>query len=118
MHIIFQSCGRSSKAAYAGNLIGDVIQEGNVSLMLYLGENKKATEAEVLEQVRAGGKRRPAGQPWYVPHRPGAGLHLRGDFGLEIYNAQALKEYTRLGLQSATLSFELKLAQIRDLSKC
>ena len=49
-----QSCGRSSKAAYAGNLHGDVIQEGNVSLMLYLGENKKATEAEVLEQVRAG----------------------------------------------------------------
>ena len=37
-----------------GNFIGDVIQEGNVSLMLYLGENKKATEAEVLEQVRAG----------------------------------------------------------------
>ena len=43
--------------------------------------------------------------------------NLRGDFGLEIYNAQALKEYKRLGLQSATLSFELKLAQIRDLSK-
>lgn len=37
-----------------GIFIGDVIQEGNVSLMLYLGENKKATEAEVLEQVRAG----------------------------------------------------------------
>lgn len=46
------------------------------------------------------------------------GFTLRGDFGLEIYNAQALKEYKRLGLQSATLSFELKLAQIRDLSKC
>lgn len=37
-----------------GIFIGDVIQEGNVSLMLYLGENKKATEVEVLEQVRAG----------------------------------------------------------------
>ena len=49
-----ESCRRSSKAAYAGNIHGDVIQEGNVSLMLYLGENKKATEAEVLEQVRAG----------------------------------------------------------------
>ena len=33
-----------------GIFIGDVIQEGNVSLMLYLGENKKATEAEVLPQ--------------------------------------------------------------------
>ena len=46
-----------------------------------------------------------------------AGFTLRGDFGLEIYNAQALKELKRLGFASATLSFELKLAQIRDLSK-
>lgn len=45
------------------------------------------------------------------------GFRLRGDFGLEIYNSQAVKELKRLGLQSATLSFELKLAQIRDISK-
>ncbi len=45
------------------------------------------------------------------------GFTARGDFGLEIYNAQALKECKRLGLRSATLSFELKLAQIRDMSK-
>ncbi|MEG0765529.1 MAG: DUF3656 domain-containing protein, partial [Pseudoflavonifractor sp.] len=46
-----------------------------------------------------------------------AGFLPRGDFGLEVYNAQTLKELKRLGLLSATLSFELKLAQIRDLSK-
>ena len=46
-----------------------------------------------------------------------AGFTLRGDFGLEVFNAQALKELKRLGLVSATASFELKLAQIRDLSK-
>lgn len=45
------------------------------------------------------------------------GYTLHGDYGLELYNAQALKECKRLGLASATLSFELKLAQIRDLSK-
>lgn len=37
-----------------GVFIGDVIQEGNVSLMMYLSEKEKAEEAEVLEQVRAG----------------------------------------------------------------
>lgn len=37
-----------------GIFIGDVIQEGNVSLMMYLSEKEKAEEAEVLEQVRAG----------------------------------------------------------------
>ena len=45
------------------------------------------------------------------------GFTLRGDFGLEVYNSQAVKEYKRLGLSSLTLSFELKLAQVRDISK-
>ena len=45
------------------------------------------------------------------------GFGLRGDFGLQIFNSQAAKEYKRLGFKSLTASFELKLAQIRDLSK-
>ena len=32
-------------------------------------------------------------------------------------NTQAIKEYKRMGLASVTASFELKLAQIRDLAK-
>ena len=45
------------------------------------------------------------------------GFQLRGDFGLGVYNSQTLKELKRLGFLSATASFELKLPQIRDLSK-
>ena len=45
------------------------------------------------------------------------GFTLRGDFGLEVYNSQAVKEYKRLGFSSLTLSFELKFPQLRDLSK-
>jgi len=45
------------------------------------------------------------------------GLNLRGDFGLQVFNSQGVKEYKRLGFQSLTASFELKLAQIRDVSK-
>ncbi len=45
------------------------------------------------------------------------GFRVRGDYGLGVYNSQTLKELRRLGLISATASFELKLAQIRDLSK-
>ena len=45
------------------------------------------------------------------------GFTLRGDFGLEIYNTQALKQLRHMGFASATISFELKLAQIRDISK-
>ena len=45
------------------------------------------------------------------------GFRVRGDFGLGAYNSQTMKELKRMGLISATASFELKLAQIRDLSK-
>ena len=45
------------------------------------------------------------------------GFTVRGDFGLPVFNTQAIKEFKRLNLRSVTASFELKLAQIRDLSK-
>ena len=45
------------------------------------------------------------------------GFALRGDFGLQVFNSQAEKEYKRLGFRSLTASFEQKFAQIRDLSK-
>ncbi len=44
-------------------------------------------------------------------------LSMRGDFGLQVFNSQGIKEYKRLGFRSLTASFELKLAQIRDLNK-
>lgn len=52
-----------------------------------------------------------------IPAAAEQGFTLRADYGLPVFNAQALKEFKRLGFASATLSFELKLAQIRDLSK-
>ena len=52
-----------------------------------------------------------------VPLCKEMGFTLQGDFGLQVFNSQGVKEYKRLGFQSLTASFELKLAQIRDLSK-
>jgi putative protease len=46
-----------------------------------------------------------------------AGLELRGDYGLQLFNSQTSKVYRHMGFRSLTASFELKLAQIRDLSK-
>ena len=45
------------------------------------------------------------------------GFQVRADFGLGVYNSQGLKELKKLGFVGATASFELKQAQIRDLSK-
>ena len=46
-----------------------------------------------------------------------AGMKLRGDFGLNLYNSGAVNMARTLELTSATLSFEMTLPQIRDVSK-
>jgi putative protease len=44
--------------------------------------------------------------------------HLRGDFGLGVYNSETLTQLKALGLDSAVLSFEQRKERIRDLDKC
>lgn len=44
-------------------------------------------------------------------------LTPRGDFGLGLTNDLGAEELARLGFASATASFELRLSQVRDLSK-
>ncbi len=46
-----------------------------------------------------------------------AGMHVRGDFSLNLYNSGAMSMIRELGLQSSCLSFEMTLPQIRDVSK-
>ncbi len=45
------------------------------------------------------------------------GLDARGDFGLNLFNSHAMHTARDLELRSATLSFEMSLPQIRDISK-
>lgn len=45
------------------------------------------------------------------------GLELHGDFGLNAYNTLSLHALRDLGLTRQTLSFEARLAQLRDMDK-
>jgi putative protease len=45
------------------------------------------------------------------------GFQLRGDFGLNVFNSGSVDFMRELGMKSATLSFEMTLPQIRDVSK-
>jgi putative protease len=45
------------------------------------------------------------------------GMRVRGDFGLNVFNSESLKVLLNLGLISATLSFELRFTEIRNISK-
>ena len=44
-------------------------------------------------------------------------MQVRGDFGLNLYNSAAVNTAREMELISATLSFEMTLPQIRDVSK-
>ena len=46
-----------------------------------------------------------------------AGLAIRGDFGLNIFNSRAVNLLREMDFKSACLSFEMTLPQIRDVSK-
>ena len=46
-----------------------------------------------------------------------AGMRVRGDFGLNVFNSFTEEVLQQAGLVSATASFELRVAQIRDLAK-
>ena len=47
-----------------------------------------------------------------------AGMQPRGDFGFNVLNQNSLYVSKQMGLAAQTLSFELTMAQIRDISKC
>ena len=51
-----------------------------------------------------------------IPARE-AGMRIHGDFGLNIYNSASMNVLKELELASATVSFEMTLPQIRDVSK-
>ena len=53
----------------------------------------------------------------HLPVVRGLGRTLRGDCGLNVFNSRALLFWREQGLSSATVSFELRWQQIRDLNK-
>lgn len=53
----------------------------------------------------------------HLPVVADLGLEVRGDFGLNVFNSRALLFLKQQGLSTATVSFELRHEQIRDLKK-
>lgn len=97
-------------------------QEAGVPVAAALPRVCTDRELPQLEQAlftlrRAGVEEALAGSWGAVRRAAQLGFRVRGDYGLGVFNSQTMKELKRLGLISATVSFELKLAQIRDLSK-
>ena len=47
-----------------------------------------------------------------------AGMKTRADFGMNVFNSYSMDMIRQMGFLSATASFELRLAQVRDMAKC
>ena len=53
----------------------------------------------------------------HLPVVEGLGLEIRGDFGMNVFNSRSLAFLKERGFASATVSFELRHQQVRDLAK-
>ena len=47
-----------------------------------------------------------------------AGVKIRADFGMNVFNSYTLDMVRQMDFLSATASFELRMAQVRDMAKC
>ena len=87
-------------------------------------EARRKALAEIGKAEQGGGWIRPAYTPQYTQARDlvaswmeAAGMKVRGDFGLNAFNSYTLEVLKDAGLLSVTASFELRIAQIKDLAK-
>ncbi|NMA25477.1 MAG: U32 family peptidase, partial [Clostridiales bacterium] len=84
--------------------------------VIFDSEKKKVTA--LLEAAsELGIKEALIGNIGHLQYAKSLSFQPRGDFGLNVFNSQALRTIRDLGFISATLSFELRIEAIRELSK-
>lgn len=81
-------------------------------------DSELAAVGQLLQRARAVGVTQAlVGNLGHIALTRMAGMEARGDYGLNIFNSYAVAAAAGAGLLSVTASFELKLEQIRALSK-
>ena len=83
-----------------------------------ISDNQVQDIMNMLREAREKGIREAlVGNLGHVFYARSAGMEVRGDFGLNAFNSFTLEVLREAGLLSVTASFELRIAQIRDLAK-
>jgi len=81
-------------------------------------DNEKKGVAKMLERAKKrGADHALVGNIGHIQFAKKHGMTVHGDFGFNVYNSETLYVLQKLGLKSATISFELNLPEIRKLSK-
>jgi putative protease len=89
-----------------------------VTLPRVIHDNEKKDIAKILKRASTLGiKDALVSNIGHIQFAKNHGMQVRGDFGLNVYNSETLYVLQKLGLLSATISFELKLLEIRSMVK-
>lgn len=92
-------------------------QTGLPAILPRVFSDNEQPEVEMLlgEAMSRGAKTVLAGNIGHIALARRLGFTVRGDFGLNAYNSKTLHALAEMGVQRQTLSFEARLAQIRDM---
>lgn len=92
-------------------------QTGLPAILPRVFSDNEQPEIEMLlgEAMSRGAKTVLAGNIGHIALARRLGFAVRGDFGLNAYNSRTLHALAEMGVQRQTLSFEARLAQIRDM---
>ena len=83
-----------------------------------INDGQSAEIFELLKKTHAMGVTQAlVGNMGHIKMAKLAGFEIRGDFGLNAFNSDSLQVLSAAGFISATVSFELRLSQIRDMQK-
>lgn len=107
---------------YESSMLRGFLEDEKITVSVLLPriihDNEKKKLSGVLRRAESLGVRDAlVGSIGHIQFAKSHGMSVRGDFGLNVYNSEALFVLQKLGLRSATLSFELRLTEIRDMTK-
>jgi len=89
-----------------------------VSLPRVMHDNEKKSISKMMERaVTLGIKNALVGNIGHIQFAKSFGMAVRGDYGLNVCNSEVLFVLQKLGLISATFSFEMRLSELRHLPK-
>lgn len=88
---------------------------GVVLPSVFHDSEKRQVEKHLAAVAELGVKHALCGNIGHIRFLSDLGFTVHGDYGLNIVNADSVREYFALGLKSATLSFELTMRQAEDL---
>lgn len=93
------------------------VQTGLPVILPRVFSDNEQPEVEMLlgEAMSRGAKTVLAGNIGHIALARRLGFAVRGDFGLNAYNSKTLHALAEMGVQRQTLSFEARLAQVRDM---